>query len=195
MTASNLLHAHRLALHTPAGRPLFRGLTLILNRGDRVALVGRNGAGKSTLLQVLAGERDADGGDVMCHGRRVLVPQGIAPPASCSPGEARKRRLQDALDAEPDLLLLDEPTHDLDPAELDWLVSVLRRWRGGLLVVSHDRRVLREFRDFFVVAESGCHHVRGSCDELLVELRREQVESERRYVRELERLSAREQRL
>jgi ATPase subunit of ABC transporter with duplicated ATPase domains len=194
MTASNLLHAHRLTLHTPGGRPLFRDLTLILDRGDRVALVGRNGAGKSTLLQALAGERDVDGGDVMSYGRRVLVPQGIAQPASCSPGEARKRKLQDALDAEPDLLLLDEPTHDLDQPGLEWLVSALRHWRRGLLVVSHDRRLLREFRDFFVVAESGCHHFRGSCDDLLVELRREQVESERRYVRELERLGAREQR-
>jgi ATPase subunit of ABC transporter with duplicated ATPase domains len=193
MTTSNLLHAHRLALDTPAGRPLFRDLTLILDRGDRVALVGRNGAGKSTLLSVLAGERDADGGDVMCHGRRVFVPQAIAHRASCSPGEARKRRLQDALDVGPDLLLLDEPTHDLDQAGLDWLVSGLRRWRGGLLVVSHDRRVLREFSDFFVIAESGCRHFGGSCDELLLTLRREQVESERRYVRELERLGAREQ--
>jgi ATPase subunit of ABC transporter with duplicated ATPase domains len=193
MTGSNLLHAHRLTLQTPGGRTLIRDLTLILDRGDRVALVGRNGAGKSTLLQVLAGERDADGGDVMCHGRRVLAPQAIAHPASCSPGEARKRGLQEALDAEPDLLLLDEPTHDLDSAGLDWLVNALRRWRAGLLVVSHDRRVLREFRDFFVVAESGCHHFSGSCDELLAELRREENESERRYVRELERLTAREQ--
>jgi ATPase subunit of ABC transporter with duplicated ATPase domains len=194
MTAANLLHAHRLTLHTPGDRPLFRELTLLLDRGDRVALVGRNGAGKSTLLQVLAGERDADRGQVLCYGERVLVPQGIAPDASGSPGEVRRRRLQDALDASPDLLLLDEPTLDLDQAGLTWLVASLRSWRKGLLVVAHDRRLLREFRDFFVVAESGCKHVRGDRDDLLATLSRAQTDSERRYVSQLERLDAAEQR-
>jgi len=194
MTAANLLHAHRLTLHTPGDRPLFHDLTLILDRGDRVALVGRNGVGKSTLLQVLAGERDPDRGEVLCHGERVLVPQSIAHDASGSPGEVRRQRLQDALDASPDLLLLDEPTLDLDQAGLTWLVSSLRSWRKGLLVVAHDRRLLREFRDFFVVAESGCKHVRGDRDDLLATLTRAQVDNERRYVSQLERLDAAEQR-
>jgi hypothetical protein len=34
MTSANLLHAHGLALDAPRGRPLFRDLTLILNRGE-----------------------------------------------------------------------------------------------------------------------------------------------------------------
>ncbi len=193
MTA-NLLHAHRLTVHTPGDRPLFRDLTLILDRGDRVALVGRNGVGKSTLLEVLAGERDPERGEVLCYGDRVLVPQGIAHGASGSPGEVRRQRLQAALDASPDLLLLDEPTLDLDQAGLTWLVSSLRSWRKGLLVVAHDRRLLHEFRDFFVVAESGCKHIRGDRDDLLATLTRAQADNERRYVSQLERLDAAEQR-
>ena len=43
----------------------------------------------------------------------------------------------------PDLLLLDEPTNHLDFAALAWLESYLQTFRGGLLVVSHDRQFLR----------------------------------------------------
>jgi ATPase subunit of ABC transporter with duplicated ATPase domains len=196
MPTKNLLHAHGLTLHAPGGRALFRDLTLILDRGDRVALIGRNGIGKSTLLAVLAGTADADAGEVVCHGQRVLVPQGGSPEAgpAGSPGERRRRRLQQAFDADPDLLLLDEPTHDLDQPARDWLTSELRRWRKGLLVVSHDRQLLREFGDFFLAAESGCRHFQGSFEALLATLAHEQAETERAYVRQLERLSAHEQR-
>jgi ATPase subunit of ABC transporter with duplicated ATPase domains len=190
MTAANLLHVHGLTLRTAAGRTLFRDLTLILNRGDRVALVGRNGAGKSTLVQALAGELALDGGEVITHGRRLVVPQTLRVDAGRSPGEARRARLQSAFDASPELLLLDEPTHDLDQAAVAWLVQALRAFRNGLIIVSHDRRVLREFRDFFVVAEAGCRHVSGSYEQLVATLEREQVEQERRYLGELERLTA-----
>ncbi|HKU39951.1 MAG TPA: ATP-binding cassette domain-containing protein [Polyangiales bacterium] len=192
MTAANLLHVHRLTLNTPSGRPLFRELTMVLDRGDRVALVGRNGVGKSTLLSVLAGELDADGGEVLSFGRRALVPQRQGN-AGESPGEAQRRSIERAIATRPDLLLLDEPTRDLDRAGLDWLIGALRGFREGLLVVSHDRRLLREFREFFVVAESGCHHFRGSYDGLVAELARTHAESERRYLSELEQLSAKEQ--
>jgi len=49
-------------------RPLFRGLTLGLDDGARIGVVGRNGAGKSTLLAVLAKRRPADGGRVTWAG-------------------------------------------------------------------------------------------------------------------------------
>jgi ATPase subunit of ABC transporter with duplicated ATPase domains len=196
MPTTNLLRAHGLTLHAPGGRALFRDLTLILDRGDRVALIGRNGIGKSTLLRVLAGTAAPDAGEVVCHSPRAFVPQGLDPQAkpASSPGERRRRQLQQAFNAKPDLLLLDEPTHDLDQPARDWLASELRRWRKGLIVVSHDRHLLREFGDFFLAAESGCRHFQGSFDALLATLTHEQAESERAYVRQLERLSTYEQR-
>jgi ATP-binding cassette subfamily F protein uup len=44
------------------GKPLFSGLSLAVQPGDRICLVGRNGSGKSTLLKVMAGEVEPDSG-------------------------------------------------------------------------------------------------------------------------------------
>ena len=45
-----------------AGTPVLRGVSLALEPGEKVALVGRNGVGKTTLLRVLAGLEVPDGG-------------------------------------------------------------------------------------------------------------------------------------
>ncbi|WP_295403475.1 ATP-binding cassette domain-containing protein [uncultured Thiocystis sp.] len=44
--------------------PLLEDVTLTIDRGERICLIGRNGAGKSTLLRIIAGEAQADGGQV-----------------------------------------------------------------------------------------------------------------------------------
>ena len=56
---------------TFGGDPVFDGLDLVVQQGDRVALVGRNGSGKSTLMKVMAGLVEADSGT-------VVVPPGIS---------------------------------------------------------------------------------------------------------------------
>ena len=50
---------------TFGGDPVFEDLSLVVQPGDRVALVGRNGSGKSTLMKVMAGMVEADRGDVI----------------------------------------------------------------------------------------------------------------------------------
>jgi ATP-binding cassette subfamily F protein uup len=56
---------------TFGGDPVFHDLSLTVQQGDRVALVGRNGSGKSTLMKVMAGLVEADRGD---H----VIPSGIS---------------------------------------------------------------------------------------------------------------------
>ncbi|HMO73344.1 MAG TPA: ATP-binding cassette domain-containing protein, partial [Paracoccaceae bacterium] len=56
---------------TFGGAPVFDGLDLVVQEGDRIALVGRNGSGKSTLLRVMAGLVEPD------RGARAL-PAGIS---------------------------------------------------------------------------------------------------------------------
>ena len=198
MSTASLLEADAVTIETPGGRTLVRELSLRLGR-ERVAVIGRNGVGKSTMLEVLAARRAATQGRLVCRGQRLLVPQYLAgevaaddDPAA-SPGERRRQLLEAAFDARPDLLLLDEPTSDLDGAGITWLVQRLARWRGGLLIVSHDRRVLRTFSQFFVIVESGCRYVEGTFDDLLADLAREREESDRRYLGGINRLVAKEE--
>jgi ABC transport system ATP-binding/permease protein len=65
--------------------PLFRGVSLSIQEGDRLGLIGPNGSGKSTLLQILAGRIEPDSGDLVLRSgtRLAYVPQD----SSFEPGE------------------------------------------------------------------------------------------------------------
>ena len=56
---------------TFGGNPLFFELSLVVQQGDRVALVGRNGSGKSTLAWIMAGLTVPTSGSCLLDGRPV----------------------------------------------------------------------------------------------------------------------------
>ncbi len=189
------LEVRGLDLDAPGGRPLLRSLSVSLGR-EKVAMVGRNGVGKSTLLRVLAGLDAPARGQVRSAGSVVLVPQRLTEdemPAQLSPGEARRQALERAFGQTPSLLLLDEPTRDLDATGVQWLVDRVKSWQDALLVVSHDRRLLDVFEQFFVVAEVGCQGFEGSFGQLIEQQRDEASARERRYLSGLAKLNDEEE--
>ena len=178
-----LVDLERVAARRP-DRALFEDLSLTVQTGDRLGVVGRNGSGKSTLLRVLAGEAPPEAGTVR-RGRGVRIgflpqdprlPSGTvgsvvgpgargvpestawesaailerlgmgaladADVATLSGGQAKRTALARLLVEEVDLLILDEPTNHLDVDAIAWLEERLARFRGGLVLVTHDRHVL-----------------------------------------------------
>src|SRR5271167_4214325 len=67
---------------------------------------------------------------------------GTEDPTQLSGGEARRTALARVLAPEPDILLLDEPTNHLDLPGIEWLEQELSGMRSGIVLISHDRRLL-----------------------------------------------------
>ncbi|WP_047998754.1 ABC-F family ATP-binding cassette domain-containing protein [Lactiplantibacillus herbarum] len=126
---------------TMAGRPLFEIDKLTATMGDHIGIVGRNGSGKSTLAHILTGDDQDYSGQLIVDESVVYVPQ-IAPTANQSGGQAMLTRIRQALGQRPSILILDEPSSNLDETHQIWLIKQLRQYRGLLLLISHDRQLL-----------------------------------------------------
>ena len=80
-----------------------------------------------------------------------------------SGGQKRRALLAKAIVCEPDILLLDEPTNHLDIESIQWLEQFLLRFRGSLIVVTHDRTFLRKLATRIIELDRGNFHS-WACD-------------------------------
>ena len=182
IVAENLSFAHA------GGAPLVQDFSDIIERGEKIGLVGANGAGKTTLLRLLLGELSPTAGRLK-HGTKLEVayfdqlraqldpeetlrdsvgagrdyietngqrkhiaaylqdflfpPERWRTPVGALSGGERARLLLARLFAQPaNVLVLDEPTNDLDIETLELLEEVLADYPGTVLLVSHDRAFL-----------------------------------------------------
>lgn len=95
----------------------------------------------------LAHELEAAGAwEMETNARTVLSKLGVtdttAAMGTLSGGQRKRVALAHALIQSPDLLILDEPTNHLDAETITWLETYLARYRGALLLVTHDRYFL-----------------------------------------------------
>ncbi len=187
-SGKQVIVAEQVSFAHPGGAPLVKDFSMVLQRGDRIGLLGANGTGKTTLLRLLLGELQPAGGavdigtrlevayfDQLRHqldedktvidnisegrdfisingqNRHVLSylgdflfsPQRARTPVRALSGGERARLLLARLFSKPaNLLVLDEPTNDLDVETLELLEEVLLEFPGTVLMVSHDRAFL-----------------------------------------------------
>ncbi|BDZ29729.1 ATP-binding cassette domain-containing protein [Lactiplantibacillus sp. WILCCON 0030] len=123
------------------GRLLFTIPQLLATGRDHIGIVGRNGAGKSTLAHLLTGADQDYTGQRLVDAPVTYVTQ-IAPTEDRSGGQAMMARVREALSGRPEILILDEPSSNLDEPHQAWLIKKLRQYHGLLLLISHDRQLL-----------------------------------------------------
>ncbi len=87
-----------------------------------------------------------------------------APARQLSGGQAMQVALAGALLSNADALVLDEPSNHLDSAHRHRLIEALQQWRGGLLVISHDRALLQQMQRIVELTPGGLHSYGGNFD-------------------------------
>jgi ATPase subunit of ABC transporter with duplicated ATPase domains len=84
--------------------------------------------------------------------------------ATLSGGQRTRLSLAGLVLAEPDIILLDEPTNNLDADGRAAVIDLLHRWRGAAIVVSHDRALLREMDAIVELTTLGATSYGGNWD-------------------------------
>ncbi|CAO3438079.1 ABC-F family ATP-binding cassette domain-containing protein [Azospirillum doebereinerae] len=109
---------------------------------DMLALLRRAENGEASVEELADADWLLEARILSALGRVGLDARPDTPLAALSGGRRTRAGLAAVVFAEPDFILLDEPTNNLDQDGRDALVGLLAGWRAGAVVVSHDRELL-----------------------------------------------------
>lgn len=170
-----------------ANKTCFHEFSTEILYGARIAIIGNNGSGKSSLLKLLLGQLEFSEGEIKRPSDSIFgyVPQIIDEFPSLSGGQRFNKALTKALALSTNILILDEPTNHLDQHNRRALFRLLDSYQGTLIVVSHDKQLLRQTVDTLWHIDKGKIHVfSGNYDDYCFELATQQ----RTLAQELSRL-------
>ncbi len=155
--------------------------------GSRIGIIGRNGSGKTSLIKILAGIIEPNDGKIIAPDDINVgyVPQLIDDGDILSGGQRFNKRLSEALSLEPNVLLLDEPTNHLDVKNRKALISMLKRYSGTLIIVTHDRELLRNVIDTIWHVANGSVTIFNGRYENYLELQKHKEQSLESRIRDL----------
>lgn len=171
-----------------ANKDIISDFSLLINRGDKIGIIGKNGCGKSTLVKLLLNEITPQKGSVrlgtniellyfdqlrdkidpektvrenVADGKDIISFQGkskhvvgylqnfLFPPdrvdvraSVLSGGEKNRLMLAKMFTMPANLIVLDEPTNDLDIETVELLEEILFDFNGTVITISHDRSFL-----------------------------------------------------
>ena len=86
---------------------------------------------------------------------RLGIKDFMQPAGQLSGGQRKRLALISVLLSPADILLLDEPTNHLDNDMTDWLEEYLKKWRGALIMVTHDRYFLDSVTNRIIEIDKG----------------------------------------
>ena len=86
---------------------------------------------------------------------RLGIQDFMQPAGQLSGGQRKRLSLISVLLSPADILLLDEPTNHLDNEMADWLEDYLKKWRGALIMVTHDRYFLDSVTNRIIEIDKG----------------------------------------
>lgn len=194
----NILNVEKVSKNY-SNRDLLVDVTLGVNEGDKIGVIGLNGTGKSTFLKIVAGIEEPDSGKIVkgngirvtylpqnpvfgedetilsyvCGGKSHFV-EGPAAESEAkiilnrlgifnheqnisqlSGGQKKHIALARTLIEPSDVLVMDEPTNHLDNDMVMWLENYLIKFRGQLIMVTHDRYFLDRVTNKIVEIDRG----------------------------------------
>lgn len=128
--------------------------------GDKIGIVGKNGVGKTTLLKIIKGLIEIDEGNIIISEKTTIkyISQLEEPHSkiidgkyasifqvenkwndNMSGGEKTRFKLAEGFQDQCSLMLVDEPTSNLDIEGIELITNTFKEYRDTFLVVSHDR--------------------------------------------------------